>query len=117
MRLESKALLEDVLTAAEAIARLTQHISFEEYLDSEAVRGAVKYHFIIVSEALSQLSRVDPPLAQQISKLPQIVAFRNRLVHGYRTVEESVVWGIIELDLDDLLIQVRRLLAEPDDPP
>jgi hypothetical protein len=40
--------------------------------------------FEIIAEALSQIAKLDPPLAQRIPDLRQIVAFRNLLIHGCR---------------------------------
>jgi hypothetical protein len=39
-----------------------------------------------MGEALNQLSKLDATLAAQLPDLPQIVAFRNQLIHGYATV-------------------------------
>jgi uncharacterized protein with HEPN domain len=42
------------------------------------------------------------------------VSFRNILAHGYDSIDNRIVWGIIEEDLDKLLEDVERILAEED---
>ncbi|HEY7581886.1 MAG TPA: HepT-like ribonuclease domain-containing protein [Acetobacteraceae bacterium] len=42
-----------------------------------------------------------------------MIAFRNRLVHGYWSIDLQLVWDVIERDLPLLKGEVTRLLAEP----
>jgi len=37
---------------------------------------------------------LDPTVADRISHGRQIIAFRNRLIHGYASVADDVVWGV-----------------------
>ena len=39
-----------------------------------------------------------------------IRSFRNILAHAYDHVEDSLVWGIIERDLDNLIEDVERII-------
>jgi uncharacterized protein with HEPN domain len=45
--------------------------------------------------------------------LPQIVAFRNQLIHGYATVNPGTVWTIAQNSLPGLITAVQALLGEP----
>jgi uncharacterized protein with HEPN domain len=42
------------------------------------------------------------------------VSFRNILAHGYDSIDNRIVWGILEEDLGNLLEDVQRLIAEKD---
>ena len=42
----------------------------------------------------------------------RIIAFRNRLIHGYASVSDEVVWGLLETHLPALRRDVEKLLAE-----
>jgi uncharacterized protein with HEPN domain len=51
-------------------------------------------------------------MAVQMPDLPQIVAFRNQLIHGYATVKPSTVWMIAQHSLPGLITVVQALLGE-----
>jgi len=44
--------------------------------------------------------------------LPQIVAFRNQLIHGYARVDHDTVWEVIVHSLPHLKAVVDGLLQE-----
>jgi uncharacterized protein with HEPN domain len=41
---------------------------------------------------------------------PQVVAMRNRLVHGYDEVDLDVLWDTVKDDLPPLVIELEKLL-------
>jgi len=45
----------------------------------------------------------------------RVVDMRNLLAHGYRYVDPSIVWQVVERDLPTLEVQVRGILAEMSD--
>ena len=61
---------------------------------------------------MNQLSRLDADMAEQIPDLPRIVAFRNILIHGYASVDDRLVWGVVESRLEPLLDAIAALLSE-----
>ena len=42
----------------------------------------------------------------------QVVGMRNRLVHGYNSVDLDVLWDTIEDDLPSLIAQLEQILGE-----
>ena len=102
----------DARRAAERIARFTSGRSGDDYLGDEMLRSAVERQFEIIGEAFTGLRRVDPDLAATISDLPRIVAFRNVLTHGYATVDNRLVWSVVEGKLAELLMLLTRLLSD-----
>ena len=63
-------------------------------------------------EAMTDLAKLDPQLASRISEYEQIIAFRNKLIHGYADVNDRVVWFVIEIDLPTLSREVDALMEE-----
>ncbi len=102
----------DAQQAAERVARFTATKSFADYETDDFLRSAVERQFEIVGEALNQLSRLDPAIAATIAELPRILAFRNVLIHGYASVDNRIVWGVIEGSLSSLRAALSRLLAQ-----
>lgn len=102
----------DVAEACRSIRGFVAGKTLEDYGADELLRSGVMYQFAIIGEALTHLLRLDPSLAERITSAARIVAFRNRLVHEYRNVVDSVVWGVIEGSLPMLESEVSDLLEE-----
>jgi uncharacterized protein with HEPN domain len=110
MRPESRKFLWDALQAAERISRFTSGKSFGDYQTDELLKSAVERQFEIIGEALNQLHAADPDTASGIPDLPRIVAFRNILIHGYASIDDRLVWGVVEGNLPGLHTAVEHLL-------
>jgi len=48
---------------------------------------------------------------------PQTVSMRNRLIHGYDSVDMGIVWQVIQHDLPPVIGQLERLLSPEGDEP
>ena len=68
--------------------------------------------FIIIGEAIAALSRVAPLIFEAITNARRIVDFRNQLTHEYPTVDDALVWAIVEKDVPLLRRKCSVLLAE-----
>jgi uncharacterized protein with HEPN domain len=108
---ESRKYLWDASNAAERILRFIGKRVFDDYLEDEMLRAAVERQFEIIGEALSRLRRVDSDKAAAVPDLGRIVAFRNILIHAYATVDDHLVWGVIESELPKLRAALDLLLA------
>lgn len=72
-------------------------------LDTDLVLAAALERFIeIIGEAAS---RVSAPTRDAHTEVPwtEIVGMRNRLVHGYASVDHDVLWAVVTRDLPVLL--------------
>ncbi len=112
MHAEAGKLLWDARQAADRIDRFTSGKSFADYSADEQLRSACERQFEIIGEALNQLARIDPGAASTIPDLPRIVGFRNVLIHGYATVDDRLVWGVIVGNLQPLRATLARLLEQ-----
>ena len=110
MRLEARKYLFDVKLAAGSIAAFCTGKSFEQYCSDDLLRAGVERKFGIIGEALARLATDDPDIAAQIPEHPRIIAFRNIIVHGYASVDDRIVWGVIEAHLPALRAAVELLL-------
>jgi uncharacterized protein with HEPN domain len=113
MRPEARKYLWDALQGAERITRFVQDQTLQSYQHDELLRSAVERQFEIIGEALSQLRRVDPAVAAAVPELTRIVAFRNILIHGYASVDDKLVWGVVEGKLAALVSALHDLLNRP----
>jgi uncharacterized protein with HEPN domain len=114
MQRDARVLLWDICHAADAVADFTRGKTIEAYKADRFLRSAVERQLTILGEAVVQLSRLTPELAERIPDQGSIIAFRNLLIHGYDAVVEELVWGILEEDLPTLRARVAQLLEELD---
>ena len=112
MQGDSAKLLWDAQQALRRIKRFVTRKDFAAYQGDELLRSAVERQFEVLGEALNQLSRLDPDAAKEIPELARIVAFRNILIHGYASVDDRLVWGIVEGRLGPQLDAITALLLE-----
>jgi uncharacterized protein with HEPN domain len=106
--------LYDIREAAAAILRFVSGKTLNDYEQDELLQSGVERKFEIIGEALNRIGRDNPTILSRIREHRTIVSFRNILAHGYDSIDNRIVWGIIEEDLDKLLEDVERILAEED---
>ena len=111
MKDEVRAPLHDVLLAGRAVKRFVAGHTFADYGTDEQLRSAVERKFEIMGEALNRIRRNEPEVLQCIRDHRDIISFRNILVHGYDTIDDRIVWGVVEEDLDNLLADIEQLLC------
>jgi uncharacterized protein with HEPN domain len=96
----------------DAIAAIETYVAGgrETFLRERLIQDAVIRNFEVIGEAASRLSPSTRDSAGPAWK--KVVAFRNRLIHGYWSVDLLLVWDVIENDLPGLKREVVRLLQE-----
>ena len=109
---DRRAYLWDMIEAARAIQTFVTGKNFSDYSRDDMLRSAVERQLEIIGEALSQGTRRFPDLAHQISHCTEIISFRNRLIHGYRAIDDDAVWAIVHDDLPVLRREAEQLLKE-----
>jgi uncharacterized protein with HEPN domain len=103
--------LHDIALTARLLAEFTDGKAWSDYQAGALLRSGVERQFEIIGEALSQACRVDPGLADRISHCHQIIAFRNRLIHGDASIADEVVRDVREAYLPSLTMDAESLLA------
>ena len=112
MHARSPKLLEDIRDAASFVGEVTQGCTLAQYSANRLLRQAVERNFEVIGEAVKRLAQVDPICAEGITQYPQIIAFRNILIHGYDLVDHALVWSTVQTQLPALLRDVQSLLAK-----
>lgn len=112
MEIEVKSWLFNILSAIEEIDSFftDQPMTFEAYQNDVRTRRAVERNIEIIGEALNRVLSKQPAIS--ISNARRIVDTRNRIIHGYDTVSDEIIWSIIITYLPDLRKEVNALLGE-----
>ncbi len=43
---------------------------------------------------------------------PQVIGMRNRLIHGYDSVDLDILWDTIEVDLPPLIAEIEKIIGQ-----
>ena len=83
---------------------------FEIYQNDLRTKRAVERNIEIIGEAMNRLLKLDSEII--ISNSRKIVDVRNRIIHGYDSVSDDVIWGIVIKNLPVLQREVEELLDQ-----
>ncbi len=64
----------------------------------------------IIGEAANRIPNEEQARHPQIP-WPQIVSLRNRLIHGYDSVDFDILWQIVTKDLPSLIAQLEAITS------
>lgn len=112
--LEVRKYLFDIREACELLQRFSDGRTLQDYIADPFLRSAVERQFEIIGEALKKMLFVSPDLTSSISDTKRIIAFRNKLIHGYADISHEVVWGVLESNLPGLRQEIELLLQSPE---
>jgi uncharacterized protein with HEPN domain len=110
MKNEAKKRLQDIADACAAAGRFAAGKNFSDYLADDMFRSAVERKLGIIGEAFAKLEEADPALTENFPELRKIIGMRNRIVHGYDSVDEELVWDVVQNRLPALQQKVETLL-------
>lgn len=117
MKISKKSLrtpdyLQHMLDAIQQIESYTAGIAEEEFLARRLLLDAVVRNIEIIGEAANNVMQHDPVFAGAHPDLSwnAMYAMRNRLSHGYFSVDARIVWRTVQQDLPILKIQLQTLL-------
>lgn len=107
---DPKKLLYDVVTSSAAIREFCQGRSLRDYEADRMLQSACERQFEIIGEAMTRLRDRHAEIFAQVFDGQAIIAFRNRLIHGYDSVDFEIVWDVIQAKLPALERTAKKLL-------
>ncbi len=111
MELKIKTWLQDINRSIEEIYNfLPSKRNFFEFQNDLKTKKAVERNLEIIGEALNRILNDKPNI--KITDSRKIVDTRNRIIHGYDSVTEDVIWLIVIKYLPVLKKEVEELLQQ-----
>jgi len=102
--------LSDILSAIDLINDFVAGVNdYTDYDRDRKTQSAVERQLVIIGEALNKFRKEEPEV--EIKNDKQIVNFRNRLVHAYDQIDNSIVWAILKRHLAPLREEVTKLIG------
>ncbi len=107
-----KAWLYDILNAINEIESFFHNSNkdFDLYQNDIRTKRAIERNIEIIGEAMNRILKLDDRI--NISNSRQIVETRNRIIHGYDTVSDEIIWGVVIKYLPVLQTEIELLLKE-----
>jgi len=93
---------------AEKVLLYTEGLDQQAFVESGLNYDATLRNLELIGEAAA---RIPADVRDSAPQIPwrQIIATRNRLIHGYLGIDNDTLWSIIESDIPVLLTQLARL--------
>ncbi|GIV15295.1 MAG: hypothetical protein KatS3mg022_0730 [Armatimonadota bacterium] len=105
------AMLDMLLAARRAVKRLAM-VTEEEFLADEDAQWFMFSQIVIIGEAAH---RIDAETRSQYPQIPwsAAISMRNRIVHGYDSIDWRIVYATVKQDLP-VLIESLQAIVPPE---
>lgn len=109
---EIKAWLYNILNAINEIESfyIDQKKEFAVYQVDIKTKRAVERNIEIIGEAMNRILKKGIKIS--ISNSRKLVDVRNRIIHGYDSVSDEIIWGIVIKYLPTLQTEIETLLND-----
>jgi uncharacterized protein with HEPN domain len=84
--------------------------TFTAFCQDLRTKRAVERNLEIIGEAANRIYRHQADF--QLSRIRNIIATRNRIIHNYDNVSDEIIWSIVITHLPVLKEEIRVLLNE-----
>ena len=100
--------LDDMIAFAEKVLVYTDGFQQQAFVASGLNYDATVRNLELIGEAATHIPDV---VRQAHPRIPwrQVIATRNRLIHGYLGIDNDTLWSIIQDDVPHLLNQLKTL--------
>jgi uncharacterized protein with HEPN domain len=111
MEVEIKTWLADIKQAITEINLfLPDKKDFYAFQRDLKTKRAIERNIEIIGEAVNRIIKANPEFP--ITNARKIIDTRNRIIHGYDSVSEDIIWAIVVRELGNLEAEVDELLKK-----
>jgi uncharacterized protein with HEPN domain len=104
----------DFLISCDKIFRYTTDFSFESFIEDERTFDAVVRNLQLIGEAVKNLP---DDLCDRYPEVEwrKIAGLRNILVHAYFTIEDEIIWDVVQTKIPGLRAEIARIQHDLND--
>lgn len=103
--------LEHILVETEYLLKTSRHLGLNDFLADETLQRAFVRSLEIIGEAVKNIP--DSVKARHSDlEWRRIAGTRDRLIHGYFSVDFELVWDIVQNKIPPLHSGIQRILTE-----
>jgi uncharacterized protein with HEPN domain len=81
---------------------------FDEYKTNVILKRAIERNLEIIGEAMNRIIKEDPEFP--LKNVKRIIGLRNQIIHGYDSVSDENIWGIVFTHIPKLKEEVNKLI-------
>lgn len=109
--LRDRDYLKHIESAVCKIQRFLKDTDESQFMEDDLLQDGVIRNLEIIGEAVSKLSQ---EITSHHTDVPwrEIAGMRNRLIHGYISVDLQIVWDTVIFVLPDFLEKIRAIIRE-----
>ena len=103
--------IEDMLEFGEKVLSYTDGLNEAAFLADSLTYEATLLNILLIGEAARHIPH---DVREAYLDIPwnAIIGTRNRVIHGYRQVDQAILWSIIQDAIPDLIPQLQKLLED-----
>jgi uncharacterized protein with HEPN domain len=103
--------IEDILDAMDKAEVLVEGFTYREFEEDFRTNFAVIRALEIIGEATKRLPM---SVREQYPGIPWtgMAGMRDRIIHGYDTVDLQIVWDVVKQDIPEIKPQIQQILAD-----
>jgi len=96
-----KPFIEDLKKTSGTMLEFTAGVTETEFLSNLMMQWSIIRGLEVLGEASNQLLEIFPEAQDRFPNLPfrKMYATRNRVIHGYSTLDTRTIWNIIQREI------------------
>lgn len=110
---DDRIFLKHILDEISFLEHISEEKNFEDLIHDDYFSHAVRSAIEVIGEASKNVSDM---VKERYQDIPwhDMAALRDRIIHGYFSIDYSIVWNVITVDLPVILPKIAALLKELD---
>ena len=100
--------IEDMISFVEKVTVYTEGLTQSEFMKGGLTYDATVRNLELIGEAATH---IPDNIRISHNNIPwrQLIATRNRMIHGYLGIDNDTLWSIIKDDIPMLLVELRKM--------
>jgi uncharacterized protein with HEPN domain len=106
-----KAYLDHMIQAIEQVCEYLADVTEAQFLSSRLLQDGVVRNLEVIGEAANQVIKKFPEFSAIHSDVPweAVYYMRNRVIHGYASIDYELVWQVANKDLLELHSKLKQI--------
>jgi uncharacterized protein with HEPN domain len=88
----------------------TEPRTYDNYKKNSLLKRAIERNLEIIGESINRILKEDPSFPIENAK--RIIGLRNQIIHGYDSISDENIWGIITVYLPKLKSEIDTMIIK-----